>query len=97
MRITVKFGDPLWRASGSHRVILEWPDDAVVTVADVLARLSLSYPAFAPAFSAAPYRIFVDAVTVDMTRHAHGPTLQDAQTLFILLPAIGGAGTCETA
>lgn len=90
IRIQVKLGEPLWRAVGSRRLALEWPAGTEVTVADVLARLTAEHPAFAQAFASAPYRLFVDAEPVNATSLPPGPHLADGQTLFILLPAIGG-------
>ncbi len=86
MRVYIKLGEPLWRATGQRRLALAWPDGAEVTVAGVLARLATEHPAFAAAYAAASYRLFVDAAPVD----AGAMPLTDGQTLFILLPAIGG-------
>jgi hypothetical protein len=86
MHINVKLGEPLWRATGERKLSLDWPAGAAVTVADVLARLTAAQPAFSAAHAAAPYRLFVDARPVN-----DGNTpLDDGQTLFILLPAMGG-------
>ncbi|MCX6029579.1 MAG: hypothetical protein NT169_09800 [Chloroflexi bacterium] len=90
MRVYVKLGEPLWRATGQRRLALAWPAGAEVTVADVLARLTTDHSAFAAAYAAAPYRLFVDAAPVDAGNLSAGPQLADGQTLFILLPAIGG-------
>lgn len=96
MQIIVKLGEPLWRSAGQRRVKLEWPGAGSVAVADVLARLSADYPAFEPAFRGlglahgGAYRLFVDAVAVDLSAMPPGPALTDGQTLYILLPAIGG-------
>ena len=84
MHINIKLGEPLWRAVGARRLALEWPDAARVTAPDALARLAVEHTAFAAAYAAAPYRLFVDAVPADAA------ALADGQTLFILLPAIGG-------
>ncbi len=86
MRVNVKLGEPLWRATGERRLGLDWPTGAPVTVADVLARLAAEHPAFAAARAAVPYRLFVDARLVE---DGSAP-LDNGQTLFILLPAIGG-------
>ncbi len=100
MRVQVKVGEPLWRATGRRRLDLEWPDEATVTVQRVIERLRADYPAFGPAFAgeglaqAHPYRLFVDARSVEAGADAAGeriePVLVDGQTLFIVLPAIGG-------
>lgn len=86
VRIYVKLGEPLWRTTGQRRLELIWPAGVEVTVADVLARLAAEHPAFAARYASAPYRLFVDATPVD----AVAAPLADGQTLFILLPAIGG-------
>ena len=86
MRVDVKLGEPLWRATGARRLGLDWPAGTPVTVADVLARLAVEHPAFAAARAAAPYRLFADARPVG----GDSAPLADGQTLFILLPAIGG-------
>jgi hypothetical protein len=90
VRIEVKLGEPLWRAAGQHRLVLEWPAGSPVTVADVLARLSGEHPSFAATYTAAPYRLFVDAIPVDPAELPLDPSLAEGQTLYILLPAIGG-------
>ena len=96
MQVQVKLGEPLWRAIGRRRVTLTWPDGAEVTVVDVLARLAAEDPAFEAAYSGeslsspAPYRLFVDSIPVETACLPPGPVLVDWQTLFILLPAIGG-------
>ena len=90
MQINVRLGEPLWRAVGRRRVALDWEDAGQATVADVLARLAAEYPAFAAAYAAAPYRLFVDAVPVNTSASSPGPLLSDVQTLYILLPAVGG-------
>ena len=86
MRVNVKLGEPLWRATGERRLGLNWPAGTLVTVADVLARLAAEHPAFAAAHAAAPYRLFVDARLVGN----NSAPLDEGQTLFVLLPAIGG-------
>ena len=99
MRVYVRLGEPLWRAVGERRLVLEWPDRSEVPVDEVLDRLRSAYPDFAAAYAGAglghaqPYRLFVD--------HGHpagrpgeaeeaAPSIRDGQTLFILLPAVGG-------
>lgn len=125
LHINVKLGEPIWRATGQRRLVLEWPADTQVGVPDVLARLAASYPAFATAYAGAnmsqpyPYRVFVDATPVEpapllehvidregeavptvattpdaaasaVSRNRSQAVLNDGQTVFILLPAIGG-------
>lgn len=89
MVIHVKLGEPLWRTTGQRRWTLAWPAGAAVTVGDALARLAAGYPVFEPALRGpegpSPYRLFVDALPVAMESR-----LADGQTLYVLLPAIGG-------
>jgi hypothetical protein len=92
----VKLGEPLWRAVGRRRLTQEWPAGATVTAADVLARLAAEYPGFAAAYQgeglgrAAPYRLFVDGAPLAGRGPLSEVRLAEGQTLFILLPAIGG-------
>ncbi len=105
MQIQVKLGEPLWRVVGSRRLALDWPGASCIRLDDVLARLAADYPGFAEAYAgqglrrAFPYQLFIDAERVYLlpagsagTDHPEkvGPCLADGQTLFILLPAIGG-------
>ena len=87
MRIHVKLGEPLWRAVGSRRLSLEWLDRDGVSVETVLARLAVMYSAFHAAYGRHSYRLFIDAAPVTPDRRE----LVDGQTLFIMLPAIGGS------
>ncbi len=108
MQIQVKLGEPLWRAVGSRRLTLDWPAAGCVRVEEVLARLAADYPGFAEAYAgkalrrAYPYQLFVDASRIRLpgsepgvgqAGDEAGPDMADGQTLFILLPAIGGRGT----
>ena len=90
MRVHVKLGEPLWRSVGRRRLVLEWSAETVVIAGDVVARLSAEYPRFGDAYSRAPYGVFVDAVKVDIAGSSSSPALVDGQTVFILLPAVGG-------
>jgi hypothetical protein len=86
VRIYVKLGEPLWRAVGGRRLALDWPDALKVTPSQALARLANEYPDFDAAFRRRAYRLFVDAkVVMD-----EGVSMTDGQTLYLLLPAIGG-------
>ena len=96
MRVHVKLGEPLSRVVGRRHLTLEWPSGTAVTAADVLARLDAEYPGFAAAYEgerlgrAVPYRLFVDGMPLagrGLTSEVH---LAEDQTLYILLPAIGG-------
>ncbi|MBM4461498.1 MAG: hypothetical protein FJ011_27705 [Chloroflexi bacterium] len=86
VRIYVKLGEPLWRAVGRRRLALDWPDALKVTPSQALARLANEYPDFDAAFRCRPYRLFVDAKVVT----DEGVPMTDGQTLYLLLPAIGG-------
>lgn len=90
MRINVKLGEPLWRSAGRRRLVLEWPAEATVTVTAALARLGAEHKDFETAYRAYRYRLFVDGAQVDLANSTSFQELRDGQTLFILLPAIGG-------
>ena len=95
MELHVRMGDPLWRAVGQRRLTLHWSDEHPPTIAEVLAYLGTTYPAFAGALADAglrqrnPYRFFVDShlVAVDDLSQR---TLRSGETLYIFLPAAGG-------
>jgi len=93
MRIDVRLGEPLWRSVGAARFTLDFAGESI-SLAQVLDRLRVDYPAFAAAFCgdglghAWPYRLFVNArhVVDDQQR------LVDGDRLAIFLPAVGGSG-----
>jgi len=94
MQITVRLGEPIRRLAGSIFVSLDFDADQV-SVADVLARLSLAYPGFDAALRGddlghpSPYRIFVDARQVMAGQEAQ-TWLAPGQKVYIFLPAVGG-------
>ena len=96
MRVHVKLGEPLSRVVGRRRLTMEWPSGTAVTAADMLARLDAEYPGFAAAYEgeplgrAVPYRLFVDGMPLASRGPASAVRLAEGQTLYILLPAIGG-------
>lgn len=95
MRITVRLGEPLWRAAGVMRLTLDLPQEPV-TVADVLAALAARHAGFESAFRGEdlghfmPYQVFVNASLVTKGE-AHRRTLQDGDKVHIFLPAAGGS------
>ncbi len=98
MDINIKLGEPLWRAVGQRRLQISWPEDNPPTVMDLLVYLQGAYPGFTEALSsvtgishANPYQFFVDSRIV--APHALAERrLRAGETLYIFLPAAGGAG-----
>jgi len=94
MQIMVRLGEPLWRAAGAMRLYLDFSEDEA-TVADVLARLAATYPAFETAFRGdafgrlMPYQVFVNARLVPPGGEALRPVV-DGDKVYLFLPAIGG-------
>lgn len=94
MQVTVRLGEPIRRLAGSILVPLDF-DAEQVSVADVLARLAVSYPGFVAALRGddlghpSPYRIFVDARQVAAGQEAQ-TWLAPGQKIYIFLPAVGG-------
>lgn len=101
MQIHVRLGEPITRVVGSLRLSLQFAGDDV-TVADVLSRLSGSYPGFDAAFRGQgighpwPYRIYVNARLVALDEADHW-RLMDGDKLYIFLPAAGGQGAALSA
>ena len=95
MQIMVRLGEPLWRAAGAMRLYLDF-GEGEVTVADVLARLAATYPAFETAFRGdafgrlMPYQVFVNARLVPAGGEALRPVV-DGDKVYLFLPAIGGS------
>lgn len=95
MNITVRLGEPLWRAVGARRLMLTF-DQAAVSVADVVDRLTALYPAFAAAYGGGgwgrgiPYNVFVNARQVPAGQAAMR-LLADGDAVYFFLPAVGGA------
>lgn len=95
MQVTVRLGEPIRRLTGSIFVPLDF-DAEQVSVADVLARLSATFPGFAAALRGddlgwpSPYQIFVNARQVAAGQEAH-TLLATGDKVYIFLPAIGGA------
>lgn len=94
MRIFIKIGEPLWRAVGSRSLTLEWNHPSV-TVSETLDRLQREYPAFGPLLRGEgqhltlEYCVFVNNRLVKPEAWSQ-TELQDADKLFIFLPAVGG-------
>jgi len=94
MQIMVRLGEPLWRSAGAMRLYLDF-GEGEVTVADVLARLAATYPAFETAFRGdafgrlMPYQVFVNARLVPPGGEALRPVV-DGDKVYLFLPAIGG-------
>lgn len=96
MRIMVRLGEPLWRAAGTQRLDLEFAGGRV-TVADVVALLTVTYPPFAAAYRGEglgrpwPYNLFVNARQVPADQE-HEFELADGDKVYFFLPAVGGNG-----
>lgn len=94
MNITVRLGEPLWRAAGARRLTVAF-DEAVVSVADVVGRLTALYPAFEAAYRGGgwgrgiPYNVFVNARQVPAGKEQTW-RLADGDTVYFFLPAVGG-------
>lgn len=93
MRVTVRAGEPLWRAFGQHRISIDLPASA--TLADLLAALAETYPDFARRYLGEdlghphPYRLFVNFRQVDDPDLAN-QHLHDGDTVHIVIPIAGG-------
>ncbi len=93
IQVTVRLGEPLRRAAGQHRFALTLPEGA--TVADLVARLADAYPDFARRYAgvdlghAHPYRLYVNFQQVASDQLAKR-TLQEGDTVHILIPIAGG-------
>lgn len=93
--ITVRAGEPLWRAFGRHRVRLELP--APATLSDLLAALAATYPDFKSRYQGddlghrRPYRLFVNHRQVADDEMA-GQPLNDGDLVHIVIPVAGGRG-----
>lgn len=97
MQITVRLGEPIRRLAGAIFVPLDF-DVAVVSVADVLARLAAAHPGFEAALAGdelgrpSPYQIFVNARRVPAGAEAQMP-LAEGDRVSIFLPAVGGVNS----
>lgn len=94
MRISVKIGEPLWRAVGSRSLTLEW-DSPTVTVAEALDRLHREHPGFGSAFRGEGQRLTIDYHVFVNTRMVKPDAwsqaeMKDTDRLFIFLPVMGG-------
>lgn len=94
MKITVRLGEPLWRAADATRLTLDFQQEPV-NVADVLATLAIRYAGFERAFRGQdlghfmPYQVFVNASLVANDQFHHR-ALRDGDKVHILLPVAGG-------
>jgi len=94
MRIFVKISEPLWQTVGSRSLTLTW-DRPTITVAEVLNRLHVEYANFGPTFRGEGQRLTVGYhifINTRMIKPEDWPQvqMQDADKLFIFLPAVGG-------
>lgn len=93
MSITIRFGEPLRRSIGKHRLQLDLPDGS--SLADVLARLHADYPAFGASFAGddlghtLPYQVFCNHrhIVADLWS---ATLLTDGDMIHIVIPALGG-------
>lgn len=92
IRVTVRAGEPLWRAFGQHRISIDLPASA--TLADLLAALSETYPDFSSRFRGEdlghrhPYRLYVNLQQAP--GHDLAQRLNDGDTIHIVIPISGG-------
>jgi molybdopterin converting factor small subunit len=93
MIVEVKMGDPLWKAVGERKIVLELDDGT--TVADALAHLRATYPDFGRALDAGgtrlgvPFNFFVNRKLVK-DKDLANRKLKAGDTLHILAPIVGG-------
>ncbi len=94
MNITIRFGEPLRRAIGRHRLHIHQPAGA--TLADLLQTLHRTYPDFEAAFAgvdlghAHPYHVFLNHRHIVPEQWEHTP-LHEGDVVHIVIPALGGA------
>ncbi len=95
LTVTVRAGEPLWRAFGQHRISLDLPIPA--TLADLLATLAATYPDFGSRYRGDdlghrhPYRLFVNHRQIADEEMAGHP-LHDGDLVHIVIPVAGGRG-----
>ncbi|MBI3732725.1 MAG: MoaD/ThiS family protein [Chloroflexi bacterium] len=91
MVVTVKLGDPLWKATGQKVVRVSL--DSARTVSDLFAEMGRRYPAFGEAVQRAeydlPYTLFRNESLVDWAQIGQTP-LADGDQIFVFLPVSGG-------
>lgn len=90
--VTVRAGEPLWRAFGRHRISIDLP--APASLAALLAALAAVYPDFSSRYLGDdlgrhhPYRLFVNHRQVadgDLALPLH-----DGDLVHIVIPVAGG-------
>ncbi len=93
IQITVRAGEPLWRALGRHRITVALP--APATLADLLDALARAHPDFAAAYQGQglrrqrPYRLFVNHRQIPAEAPDRCP-LADGDLVHIVIPVAGG-------
>lgn len=93
--VTVRAGEPLWRAFGQHRISINLPAPAALP--DLLAALAAAYPDFGSRFRGDdlrhrhPYRLFVNHRQIADEEMAGHP-LHDGDLVHIVIPVSGGQG-----
>jgi hypothetical protein len=100
MRVSVRLGEPLWRAVGERSVVVELAQP-VATVAEVIAALEAAYPRFRAEWG--PHTVdagddpilgrFVVFVDDRLVPAGELPTLRlgDGAALMLVSPLAGGA------
>jgi molybdopterin converting factor small subunit len=83
MQVTVRLGEPFWRAAGTRDLTLELPAGA--TVAAVLAALCERVPALARELHDAPPQVFAGEEEV-----AEDAVLAEGARVHLLWPVAGG-------
>jgi molybdopterin converting factor small subunit len=93
MRVSLKLGDPLWRAVGKRELTLDLPDGS--SVDDALGALASSYPdagkemRLGTTESDFYYSLFVNDRLVLFANRQKSP-LRDGDVISVLLPLAGG-------
>ncbi len=93
MRITIRFGEPLRRVIGRHRLQIEL--QAGSTLADLLSWLYDNYPKFADSFAGEglghhyPYHLFQNHRHILPEQWPH-TALADGDVIHIIIPVLGG-------
>ena len=85
MRVTVRLGEPFWRAAGQREAIVALGDGA--TVAQAIAALAMRYPSLAPELNSDEIK---PALFVNYEEARLESPLAEGATLHIVWPVSGG-------
>ena len=96
IQVTVRFGEPLRKAVGRHRIAITLPGPA--SVHDLISYLATSYDGFQASYSGQvmgrdyPYEVFVKRRHVPKARYGQF-ALANGDVVHILIPIAGGASS----